>query len=239
MKIKLIFLIFLIYCISLFNFNIVPNGLRNNNNDKIKDNYSLKENALAYSLFLGPLLYKYWGQKWHEAGVRADGEPNSIKEHLKAEFTSLWNIKETIKNLINRREIKYSIFKLLFLPFNNTLIRGALVYYLLPRGLHWGERKYKDWINDNNESTAEHIFLNKIKKYKTHQEFNNQLKKNDTHLSILLNQLIAKNPNIKYRLSKTIKNDAHNSTDNNIINEKAKKKIISRFNKNKTNINYI
>lgn len=221
MKIKLLFLLLLTK--TLLNLTIMPNFLHNKNNDRIKDNYSLKENTLAYGLFLTPLLYQYWGLPWSNRGRRIDGETNSIKDHLTAEFENLWKIKEIIKNTFTGDNKLKNFFTLL----NNTFIRGALVYYLLPRILHTTESTHKYIMNEYHKELAKILFYKKKDIYHKQQEFHNQLKKNDTKLSSLLNQLISENPNIIYRLSKIIKNDSHNSPNNNIIiiHKKAKKKL--------------
>lgn len=188
-KIKMINNYLYLFIIILFVKN---NHTFFDNNKRIINDFSLKENILFYSFLALPTMNKYLGKDF-------DGE-GGIKKTFEEELKQIWNIKDLVKySFIGENKLDH-IKKL----FDNTFIRGILVWLLMPRMFHYSEHFHKITANNLNRTSTKNIFLTKNLRLKKQKEINALIEKNNTELSDILNQLKNKNPQIEYRFNKKI-----------------------------------
>jgi hypothetical protein len=168
------------------------------NSKKIRNDFSLKENILFWGLLAGPTINLYWGRSW-----------NQILANIKKEGKDLWKIIDIIKNTFSGDNKRLNFLKL----FNNTFIRGALVWFVMPRLFHGIERMHKFTANNIiNQVRSKNIFLMKHRRLKKQKEFDALIIQNNSELSSILQQLKEKNPKIEYRFNNTINNTINNLT---------------------------
>ncbi len=205
-------------------------------NRDIINNFSFKEHAIFWGLFLGPSVFKYYGETWNDFQLNKDDlslPPKGKKNLMAAEYTDLGQIKNILKNMF-QGEKKFNNFKKFF---GNVFIRTAIIYFALPLLFKGTELTHKNFMNQWHKSNAKEIFLAKKK-------FNEIINKNDPTLSSISEQLLEQNKNKAYNKVNLYKDlleikniliehqDFLDSEEHiNIIREKLKNKI------NKTLIN--